>query len=206
MSSAPANLSSGDLDQRAELPESVAIPVSRYAVFVGISVCGCALDLLAKQWIFQWRGLPRPHNVWWIWDGYFGIETALNTGALFGLGGGYSHVFAGLSGLAAVGIVIWLFRYRGAMDLLLTIALACVMAGIGGNLYDRLGLWCTPDVPEPYAHAVRDWILLRYKGYTWPNFNVADMLLVSGAILLIWQGFIRRPDAAAGDSEANQAV
>ena len=43
-------------------------------------------------------------------------------------------------------------------------------------------------LPGPFAGGVRDWVLLRYRTgadeYTWPNFNIADALLVAGAILL----------------------
>jgi signal peptidase II len=139
------------------------------------------VDLLTKHWIFQWRGGPQAGNIWWIWDGYVGIETAINTGALFGLGQGRVGLFAAFSVVAIVGILYWLFVSGAAQDLLLTIALGCVFGGVLGNLYDRLGIW---------GHAgVRDWILLCYGDYTWPNFNIADSLLVCGAALLLWHGF-----------------
>ena len=142
---------------------------------------GCALDLLTKHWIFQWRGQPRRGDVWWIWDGLVGIETAVNTGALFGLGQNQVTLFAAISWLAIVGILYWLFLSGAAHDLCLTIALASVFGGILGNLYDRLGFWGRAGV--------RDWILLQYGEFTWPNFNIADSLLVCGAALLIWHGF-----------------
>ena len=49
-------------------------------------------------------------------------------------------LFALISILAAIAIPIWLFRLGAAQDVWLTVALGCVMAGIVGNLYDRLGL------------------------------------------------------------------
>lgn len=51
------------------------IPRSRYVVFFGIAVLGCALDLLTKHWVFQWLGMPGESPVWWIWEPYVGIET-----------------------------------------------------------------------------------------------------------------------------------
>lgn len=176
----------------SECLDSLLVPKNRYAVFFSLAVVGCALDLLTKYWVFQWRGMPQEHNEWWIWEGYIGIQTALNRGALFGLGEGFGFFFAVLSVFAAAGILIWLFCFKAARDLLLTIALGCVTGGICGNLYDRLGLWHNGNVPEGYEHAVRDWILLRYQGHTWPNFNIADSLLVCGAIMLAWHGFIRK--------------
>jgi len=186
----------------------LAIPGNRYVVFLSIAVIGCAADLLTKHWVFQWLGYPPPSKKWWLWEGYIGIETTLNRGALFGAGQGYSSLFAALSIVAAVGILVWLFRYRAAHDLLLTIALACVMGGIGGNLYDRLGLWYDGSVEEMYRSAVRDWILFRYEQYTWPNFNIADSLLVCGAALLVWHGFFQKDPHAKpaeptnGDAES----
>ena len=157
------------------------IPISRYGWFALIAVVGCTVDLVTKQWIFEWGGDAHLGTVWWIWDGYIGIQTAENTGALFGLGQDQGALFAVISVAAILGILYWLFRAGAAHDVQLTIALGCVFGGILGNLYDRLGFWGRA--------AVRDWILLRYGHFTWPNFNIADSLLVCGAALLIWHGF-----------------
>ena len=167
--------------------------VGRYALFLALAVFGCAADLLTKHWIFEWRGMPRPDNVWWLIEGYVGIETALNPGALFGMGKGFGVVFAALSLVATVGVVGWVFLGRATRDLTLTIALGCVQGGILGNLYDRLGLWHPPGRPDVWRNEVRDWILFRWGEYTWPNFNIADSLLVCGAMLLLWHSF-RSPE------------
>ena len=150
----------------------------------------------------NWVGDPRPHPEWWIWEGVFGIQTATNAGALFGMGHGYSGLFALLSVLAGAGIVLWLFRFGAAQELFLTVALGCVMAGVCGNLYDRLGIWKAPGTPAVWPNLVRDWILFRYHGATWPNFNIADSLLVCGAALLLWHGFVRAEQPASSDREA----
>jgi signal peptidase II len=158
-------------------------------MFWGVALLGCAADLLSKHWIFAWRGWPRANNEWWLWEPFVGIETAVNTGALFGMGGGHGRLFAALSVVAALGILGWLFAAGAARDRWLTLALACVMAGILGNLYDRLGFWYQPGMDPSWRSAVRDWILFRYGDYTWPNFNIADSLLVCGAGMLIWHAF-----------------
>lgn len=171
-------------------------------LFFAISVIGCAVDLGTKQAVFAWRGPPPPvgpsHNEWWLIEPYVGIETAVNTGALFGLGAGAGRYFALLSIVAAIGILVWLFRYGAAQDRWLTLALGCVMAGIFGNLYDRMGFWYETGMPMAWQSGVRDWILFRYGGYTWPNFNIADSMLVCGAAMLMWQALM--------DSSAKPAV
>jgi len=167
----------------------LTIPVSRYLIFFGIAVAGCLADLLSKHWVFEWLGPPRPGNEWWIWEGYVGFETATNNGAVFGAFAGWVSMLAGLSVIAALGVIYWLFWAGAARDLLLTITLGCIMGGIFGNLYDRLGLWHCSWTPDGTLHEVRDWILLRYGEYTWPNFNIADSLLVCGAGMLIIHAF-----------------
>lgn len=184
------------------------IPVSRYCLFVGLAMAGGFLDLWSKHAVFHWSTLPWG-NTYWIWTGHFGLQKSLNEGALFGMGQGMVWLFAAISIFAAVAIPIWLFRLGAAQDVWLTVALGCVMAGIIGNLYDRLGLsgesWpeFLPRAGEP-AYAVRDWILLQWNGeWRWPNFNLADSFLVAGAGLLVIQTF-RQPDSKP-TSSADQA-
>jgi signal peptidase II len=178
-----------------------AVPANRYATFFAIALCGCLLDLVTKHWIFHRLGMPGERPTWWLWEDVFGFQTSLNEGALFGLGQGWVAVFAGLSILVVPGILYWLFVTGAARDLLLTVALGLVTAGILGNLYDRLGLpaltWnfasALHDVGDP-VYAVRDWIRVMIGSYHWPNFNLADSMLVCGAILLVWHAFRQEPD------------
>jgi signal peptidase II len=60
-----------------------------------------------------------------------------------------------------------------------------ITAGICGNLYDRLG-WhgLTYGEDEP-VYAVRDWILCMIGTFHWPNFNIADALLVCSVCILL---------------------
>ena len=144
----------------------------------------------------RWRGDEQLDHLWWLWDQHFGFQTSLNTGALFGMGAGRWWIFASLSVLALVGIGIWLFAYRAAHDRWITVALGCVTGGILGNLYDRLSLWNSMGLEPEFRHGVRDWILFRWKGIPlldpWPNFNIADSLLVTGAIMLVVHAIVWR--------------
>jgi signal peptidase II len=171
-----------------------AVPTNRCLVFLLLAVLGCALDLAAKSWMFNLLGMPGPGSgTRWVWHGVFGFQSSLNEGALFGLGQGMVPLFAGLSIVAAIGIFVWLFFAGGASDWLLTVALGLIMAGIFGNLYDRLGLagltWNGFVGGHAFGdpvYAVRDYILVMIGPWHWPNFNLADSYLVCGAGLLIW--------------------
>lgn len=160
--------------------------LSRVFLFAAIAISGALIDLVSKELVFRWRGLPRRNNEWWIIQDFCGIETAVNHGAVFGMAQGWTWLFVSLAVVATIGILVWLFVYRGAKDLILTITLAMIWGGIVGNLYDRLGLW---DAPPDLRYGVRDWILFRFRGHTWPNFNIADSLLVCGALWLVWHSY-----------------
>ena len=125
-------------------------------------------------------------KVWWIWEPYFGLQTSTNQGALFGIGHGKVWLFAAASFVAIVGNFLLALCRRAVRDWLLTIALAVVMGGVLGNLHDRLGLWPMPATPQSNACTVRDWIFFQWPPWLWPNFNIADSLLVCGVTLLVW--------------------
>lgn len=177
---------------------------AQWLTFASLACGGAVLDLWTKQAVFGWRGLPSELPPWWLIEPYVGIETAVNEGALFGMGAGFGSIFAIMSILAGIGIIIWLARFRAIESWWLSIALGCVMAGIFGNLHDRLGLWYQAGYPPEWRSGVRDWILLRYQDYTWPNFNIADSLLVAGAIMLALHSFFApHPESATPHETVN---
>ena len=157
----------------------------RYATVMVMAVAGAAVDLATKHWIFQWLGGPSG-KVYWVIPEIFGWETSINTGALWGMGTGHVSILAAISVIATIGILLWITFGRALEDWLVTIALGLILGGVIGNLYDRLGLWGT--------QGVRDWILITYKSFIWPNFNIADSLLVCGSALLVLHTFWAAPD------------
>lgn len=168
----------------------------RICCFFGIALTGCVADLLTKHYVFAWLGLPSGNqNIYWLVPDYVGIETALNYGALFGMGQNKVWFFATMSFVALGGISFWLTRHRAIDDGLLTITLGLVTGGILGNLYDRLGIWSNFQI-----FAVRDWIRFSYQQHVWPNFNIADSLLVCGAALLFWHS-LKHPHSAATEED-----
>ena len=182
----------------------------RFALFFCIAAIGLAADLLTKSYTFAHYFDPAvdfqiPH--YWV-DGVFGIQTATNPGALFGLGRGYSWVFAILSVIALVAVLLWLFVFGGALDRWLTVTLGLVSGGIMGNLYDRVGWGATAGFPESIRTNVRDWILFRLEGVPffdpWPNFNLADCWLVCGAAMLFFHTlFLVPPEPTEKDEPHN---
>lgn len=108
---------------------------------------------------------------------YFSWTLAYNTGAAFSFladGGGWQRwLFAVIAVVVSVVLVVWLKRL-GRDDTWLAIALALVLGGALGNLYDRIAL----------GHVI-DFILVHWQNrYYFPAFNFADSAITVGAIML----------------------
>lgn len=170
-----------------------SFPKSRYLVFIFLVVLGTFWDLYSKSVVFSSLKYPGGVSEWTqTWLGgwmQFRLYTSFNEGALWGIGQGFTAVFAGLSLLAVLGIVLWLFAFRGAASLWLTVTLGLVMSGTLGNLYDRLG-WHECEVAGRQLFAVRDFLSFTFGNYHYPIFNFADMFLVTGAIMLGLYSFL----------------
>lgn len=176
----------------------VRLPLNRYVIFFSLMILGSVTDLVTKSYIFNRYydvsgGYKDPV---WLVSEYLGVQCSTNPGALFGMGSGYSWLFASISVVAVTGLIVWLFFFKAAIDRWLTIAIGMICGGIIGNFYDRIGLgWRSEYLAEVKTH-VRDWIHFRAEGVPfcdpWPNFNIADSLLVTGAIMLFIHAFLNR--------------
>lgn len=181
-----------------------ARPLLHAAVFVAVVAAGLAADLATKHWAFARLGMPGRDRIW-IWRDVLSLETNLNEGALFGVGAGWSPLFVTLSLLAACGIVGWFAWQRASHGAWMTLAMASVLAGILGNLYDRLGLpglvWDDPERLGAPVYAVRDWIHFRVERgqfvFDWPVFNLADTLLFCGVSVLVVLNWRSQPQPTA---------
>ena len=219
----PYNISQSGAEQNTDnnTKQGERLSPGRYALFFLPLLIGVAADLATKSYTFTnyfdpQRADPNsplyaaqfPH--WWI-DGVFGIQTSTNPGALFGMGSGYSWLFAVFSIVALIGILTWVFGFGAIRDRWLTFSLGMICGGILGNLYDRVGLGALSTYPEEIKDNVRDWILFRLEGVPWfdpwPNFNIADVLLVSGAIMLFVHALIyAEPDKDQSNSASEQEL
>ena len=186
-------------------PFAKPVTAPRYAIFFAIALVGLTLDLATKQIIFG-RHFDKDATFAaepvWLVEPWLGIQTSTNQGALFGMGQGWTGLFASLSVVAFAVLIYLLFFCRWANDLFITVTFAMIAAGIFGNLYDRLGFWHDADISIGHRNAVRDWIYFNWENgpafmNPWPNFNIADCLLVCGAILLCIHAFFIQPKMEA---------
>ena len=117
---------------------------------------------------------------------FFNLVLVFNKGAAFsflaGAQGWETPFFAAIAIVAS--IVISFLIIKNQDKSLFCAALALILGGALGNLYDRL----------VYGQVV-DFLDFHATGWHWPAFNVADAAITAGAALLILEGFVhRKPD------------
>jgi signal peptidase II len=153
--------------------------MSNHASFPGalgwtiLSIIIVALDQLTKSWASTNLEYAVPQAVM----PFFNLTLLHNTGAAFSFladaGGWQRWFFSGLAVVVSVVLLVWLARLP-ARRYTLAIALALVLGGALGNVWDRL-----------MNGYVVDFIDIYYQSWHWPAFNIADMAISLGAILLI---------------------
>jgi signal peptidase II len=105
------------------------------------------------------------------------LTLLYNTGAAWGMGSEITPVVTCLQIAIVIGVIV--FAVKAVRSAWYTVALGLIMGGALGNIHDRL----LRD-PSPFHGAVVDFLELP----NWPVFNIADMGVVGGAILIVALG------------------
>ena len=142
-----------------------------------------ALDQLTKQLVLR---SISPYDARIVVPDFFNLVNVTNDGAAFGSFKGNNTFFVVISLIALVVVAVLLVRPR-RRDLWRDISLALLLAGILGNLTDRL----------LYGHVI-DFLLfnlhIRYAD-PWPAFNVADSCISIAVVLFIIHSFRKQKSA-----------
>jgi signal peptidase II len=120
--------------------------------------------------VFSWLAMVHWHNK----GGLFGFMSQHGAG----------HVIFLVLPLAIIaGLLYYLIAYR--LPLWTRLSLTLVLAGAIGNIYDRIS----------YGYVV-DFILVHYRGFEWPAFNVADSSITFGIGLWLYTQFFLKEGAS----------
>jgi signal peptidase II len=157
------------------------------AFLAGVTMCLVALDQLVKWVTVQnlavnesWAPIPALAKL-------FTITHIQNTGVAFGQLGGLGWLFMVVNVVVLVAVLVYYPRIP-ADQRRLRLACCLILAGDLGNMIDRVrhlvhftqitgSVWTA--LPKAY---VTDMIFFHF----WPVFNVADMCLVSGILIVAW--------------------
>lgn len=105
----------------------------------------------------------------------FNFSLGFNEGASFGMMGGVMAgkplLMAALTGALTVILCVMAFRAQHTLE---RAGFALVVGGALGNIIDRLR-----------QGAVTDFLDLYWRDWHWPTFNVADIAITLGAVLIL---------------------
>jgi len=113
---------------------------------------------------------------------FFDFTLLYNPGAAFSFladGQGWQRWLFTAIALGATGLILHLLR-RNSGQTLFSASLACILGGAVGNVIDRI----------LHGHVI-DFLLFYWGDWAFPAFNVADVAITCGAILLILDELLR---------------
>ena len=159
-------------------------PFDKRIVVLAISALVVILDRITKHIVAVRLPNGQAHT---IIPGIFRITDVHNTGAAFSMFAENAspvtvrNILIAFSVVAVIILLGMLWRAGRAVTLT-SVALALILGGAFGNLYDRVRY-----------HYVVDFLEVHIIHYHWPDFNVADSCIVIGACLLLIEIFRPQP-------------
>lgn len=148
----------------------------KYLWLTGVII---VLDLASKAVVSQHFSL---YEIMPVIPGWFNLTLAHNSGAAFSFladeSGWQRWFFAAIALIVSAILFFWIKRLQ-EHERWLAIALALVLGGALGNLWDRLTLGYVVDFLDFYYQNSSQ------RAMHWPAFNVADMAISIGAFILI---------------------
>ncbi len=108
--------------------------------------------------------------------GFFDLTLRYNTGAAFSFFSTMPLTFFVVISVLAMGMLLFFVVQLDDVKKRQYIALGGILGGAIGNLCDRFRIG-----------GVADFLLLHYKSFSWPAFNVADIAIVCGVFVFLWE-------------------
>jgi signal peptidase II len=110
---------------------------------------------------------------------YLNLELVWNTGISFGIFSQNANIYYHSTTLLIFFVIVFLSHLINKANFLDKIFLSLIFGGALGNLYDRLLYFAVPD-----------FIDLHINDYHWFTFNIADIFITIGIILIIGKDLI----------------
>ena len=165
-----------------------ASPRTHRLLFALVALGWLALDQLTKTWAVDALD-DGPIDVVWT----LRFAKTYNTGASFSLGSGYG-AWISVIALVVVGVLVW--QGRSVRTRLGSVALGMIVGGALGNIADRAFRG-----GAGFLHGgVVDFIDFQW----WPVFNLADIGVVVGGLLLVVSSFLTSDDSDDADDPGTE--
>lgn len=182
------------------------ISIIKYFIpFLVIAIISGAIDLFTKTYVFHLLGDPvsSPDRKLNVIKNFLEFENKMNNGIIWGFFQSANVLLLILVSLLAIPLIILIFFFTAVpkevtsskslkIKWMSTISLGLILGGAFGNLFDRF-----------YYGGVRDFIHYYYL-LDWPTFNLADVSISIGVILMIITLFRKDVSEETGVSQQNK--
>ena len=158
-------------------------------IWLGLAVLVLVADQVTKLWIVEQYSLGMSDKI----NEFFNLVHVHNYGAAFSFlnneGGWQRWGFSVFAAVVSLIIIVWIVRLSPQQKRE-GYALAFILGGALGNLYDRVSLGY-----------VIDFLDFHWSGWHFPAFNIADSAITLGAILIILDGILRYKNEKADSQD-----
>ncbi|MCF6287150.1 MAG: signal peptidase II [Candidatus Hydrogenedentes bacterium] len=173
----------------------------RLAVVAGILIVSVVLDQITKRMAIAWL-MGHPPIIYW--GDFFRLQYAENTGAFLGLFGTLSAgtrnlLLIGFNSIILTAVTVFLFLPRKTMNIAV-IALALILSGGVGNLIDRIAY---SGVVVDFMNMGLPWLKIRGWEPRTGIFNIADLAIVGGLVLMILAEFLKPKEEEESSANKN---
>jgi len=146
--------------------------------YILLTVSIALVDIVSKLAVQGKMELYETHEVF---GSFFKITYVLNYGGVFGSKIG-SNFFYLITAIIVVLLVIFFLIRELGKNRIIDLALFVVLGGAVGNLFDRIRMGGVVDFLDFDFPNIK---LLGYQFDRWPTFNIADVAVTVGMIILI---------------------
>lgn len=156
-----------------KIKNNVNVSKKNFFLSIIIIVVTFSLDRISKiKIIKEYEG--HTHFI----NDFINLDLIWNTGIGFGLLSTNSFIIYNLISFVTALVIIVLLYFIVISKIIEKLLFSLIAGGAIGNLYDRI-----------LFNAVPDFIDIHYKGIHWFTFNVADVFITFGIILLLFRDF-----------------
>ena len=141
-------------------------------IYILIIILMFVLDRASKEYVIKFF-LSYQEPSYYLFP-FLNLTLVWNSGMAFGLFESESNTYHIISAVIAsviIVLIIWLYKSTLIVE---KIALSTVIGGALGNLFDRIKY-----------NAVPDFIDMHYHDFQWFIFNVSDIVITLGIIMLL---------------------
>jgi len=156
--------------------------ISRNASIILLVITNIAIDQISKFWV---RAVVEPYSSSPIIGDYLTLRNVENEGAFLGMGSDLNDTLRLILLLIIPAVVLlfvlfYMFKEK-QMDKLSLIGFSCVVGGGIANVFDR------------FVHSsVTDFLFIDLGFVRTGIFNIADLSVTTGMILILWASFKHR--------------